>query len=334
MISSISNTYSKHLIIRSFFISALVWSVMIFLDFSVSIIMELENINESNNFYSVLIMGLFDQPHKGIQYIESSMLIGTLISLSIFNQHGNLIFLQSAGFSPLKIVFISGIGPFFLSLLILCLDDSLFIDLAQKSKKLDESLKSQLSETMQWEISDNNLIGLRRISDSEARGIQIIKFNDQQKIISSNIYEEGRIDDGKLFLEGFANQKVFDFPVSFLFPDSTLENLSLSSLNGLKETYQSSSDLQKINSLIFAKILMPFSIMAIIFLAGSLMFASVRSSGVGKMIIIGISLGLIYDLLKDLSVASFLTYQWSILIAHLLPIFILLVLGSYRFQRI
>ena len=50
---------------------------------------------------------------------------------------------------------------------------------------------------------------------------------------------------------------------------------------------------------------MPVSILAIIFLAGSLMFNSARSGGVGRQIIIGISLGLIYDLMKDLSVASF-----------------------------
>jgi len=92
--------------------------------------------------------------------------------------------------------------------------------------------------------------------------------------------------------------------------------------------------LQKIDTLIYARALLPVSILAIIFLAGSLMFNSSRSEGVGKQIIIGISLGLIYDLAKDLSVASFLTYQWPILIAHLLPIIILVGIGTYKFQRI
>ena len=64
------------------------------------------------------------------------------------------------------------------------------------------------------------------------------------------------------------------------------------------------------------------------------MFDSTRSGGVGRQIIIGISIGIIYDLIKDLSIASFLTYQWPILIAHLLPITILIGLGTYKFQRI
>ena len=75
-------------------------------------------------------------------------------------------------------------------------------------------------------------------------------------------------------------------------------------------------------------------IIAIIFLAGSLMFDNMRSTGVGRQIIIGISLGLIYDLIKDLSIASFLTYQWPILMAHLLPIMILIGVGTYKFQKI
>ena len=87
----------------------------------------------------------------------------------------------------------------------------------------------------------------------------------------------------------------------------------------IKKTYLSDKDLQKIDTLIYAALL-PASILAIIFLAGSLMFNSSRSEGVGKQIIIGISLELIYDLVKDLSVASFLTYQWPIFIAHLLQL--------------
>ena len=113
-----------------------------------------------------------------------------------------------------------------------------------------------------------------------------------------------------------------------------IEYLPLTSLFSLKQNYQSEEDIQKIYSLIYARALLPISSIAIIFLAGSLMFASMRSGGVGRQIIIGISLGLIYDLLKDLSVASFLTYQWPILIAHLLPIMILIAIGSYKFQRI
>ena len=121
MIKDIFNTYSKHLIIRSFVISALVWLVMLFLDFAVTLVMELENLSDDKSFLNIFNLVLYEQLHKGMQYLESSMLIGTLISLSIFNQQGNLVFLRSAGFSPLKIVLVSGLGPLILSLVLIFL---------------------------------------------------------------------------------------------------------------------------------------------------------------------------------------------------------------------
>jgi len=332
MIKNIFNTYSKHLIIRSFVISALVWLVMLFLDFAVTLVMELENLSDDTSFLNIFYLVLYEQLHKGMQYLESSMLIGTLISLSIFNQQGNLVFLRSAGFSPLKIVLVSGLGPLILSLVLIFFDETLFMDLAKTSKTLNQP--NQSAELIQWEVADKNLIGLSRLNDSEAEAIRIIEFNDQQKIISFTSFKEGELDDGKLQIVDSSYNKTFDFPASFLLSNNALEKLSLPALFRLKNSYQLNKDLQKIDSLIYSRFLMPISIIAIIFLAGSLMFDNMRSTGVGRQIIIGISLGLIYDLIKDLSIASFLTYQWPILMAHLLPIMILIGFGTYKFQKI
>ena len=332
MIKDIFNTYSKHLIIRSFVISALVWLVMLFLDFAVTLVMELENLSDDKSFLNIFNLVLYEQLHKGMQYLESSMLIGTLISLSIFNQQGNLVFLRSAGFSPLKIVLVSGLGPLILSLVLIFLDETLFMDLAKKTKVHNQP--NQSAEVIQWEIAEKHLIGLRRLNDSEAEAIRIIEFNDQQKIISFTSFREGELDDGKLQIVDSSYNKTFDFPASFLLSNNALEKFSLPALFRLKNSYQLNKDLQKIDSLIYSRFLMPISIIAIIFLAGSLMFDNMRSTGVGRQIIIGISLGLIYDLIKDLSIASFLTYQWPILMAHLLPIMILIGVGTYKFQKI
>ena len=307
---------------------------MVFLDFSVTLVMELENISDDTNFLVIFNMVLLEQPHKGLQYIESSMLIGTLIALAIFNQQGNLVFLRSAGFSPIKIVLISGIGPLILSLFLIFFDEVIFLDLSQKSKTFNQPSQAQSIEVFQWEIVDENLIGLKRINNTDVQAIQIIEFDDQQKIISSSYFEEGKLNNTQLLIADPSNQETFDFPASLLFSARAIENLPLASLLGLKQTYQSEKDIQKIDSLIYARALLPISIIAVIFLAGSLMFSSLRSGGVGRQIIIGISIGLIYDLLKDLSIASFLTYQWPILIAYLLPIMILIGIGSYKFQRI
>ena len=140
--------------------------------------------------------------------------------------------------------------------------------------------------------------------------------------------------NGQLLITDSKSQKIYDFPTSYFISNNNLENFSTHSLLAMKNFFLSEDDLQKIDSLIYARLLMPLSIMAIIFLAGSLMFNTTRSSGVGRQIIIGISIGFIYDLIKDLSIASFLTYQLPIAIAYFLPITILLTIGAYKFQKI
>jgi len=305
---------------------------MLFLDFSVTLVMELENLADDNSFISIFNVVLYEQLHKGMQYLESSMLIGTLIALSIFNQQGNLVFLRSAGLSPLKIVLVSGIGPIILSLALIVFDETLFLDLSKKSKAMNQPTES--AEVFQWEITEKNLIGLKRIDNNQAQAIQIIEFNDKQRIASSSSFQEGKFDKRQLVILDSPTQQSFNFPASVLLSNNVLETFSLSSLLNLRRTYQPDKDLQKIDSLIYARVLLPVSIIAIIFLAGSLMFDSLRSGGVGRQIIIGISFGLIYDLIKDLSIASSLTYQWPILIAHLLPIMILIGIGAYKFQKI
>ena len=326
------NTYSRHLIRKSFLISAMVWTVMLFLDFSVTLILELENLSAEQGFFTIFNILLYEQLHKGMQYLESSMLIGTLIALSIFNKQGNLVFLRSVGFSPFKIVLVSGLGPIIFSLILIFFDETLFLDLSKKSKIFNQSFHS--TEQLQWTITNKNLIGLKRINENEVRAIQIIEFNDQQRVTSSDNFLEGNLENGELLITDSKSQKIYDFPTSYFISNNNLENFSLHSLIDLKNSYLSEDDLQKIDSLIYARLLMPLSIMAVIFLAGSLMFHTSRSSGVGRQIIIGISIGFVYDLIKDLSIASFLTYQLPIAMAYLLPITILLAIGAYKFQKI
>lgn len=305
---------------------------MLFLDFSVTLILELENLSAEQGFFTIFNILLYEQLHKGMQYLESSMLIGTLIALSIFNKQGNLVFLRSAGFSPFKIVLVSGLGPIIFSLILIFFDETLFLDLSKKSKIFNQSFHS--TEQLQWTITNKNLIGLKRINENEVRAIQIIEFNDQQRVTSSDNFLEGNLENGELLITDSKSQKIYDFPTSYFISNNNLENFSLHSLLDLKNSYLSEDDLQKIDSLIYARLLMPLSIMAVIFLAGSLMFHTSRSSGVGRQIIIGISIGFVYDLIKDLSIASFLTYQLPIAMAYLLPITILLAIGAYKFQKI
>ena len=100
----------------------------------------IENISAEKDFFTIFSGLLYEQPSKGMQYLESSMLIGTLIALAMFNNQGNLVFLRSAGFSPIKIVLVSGLGPIIFSFMLIFFDETMFLDLSKKSKLFSQKL--------------------------------------------------------------------------------------------------------------------------------------------------------------------------------------------------
>ena len=108
-------------------------------------------------------MVCLEQPHKGLQYLESSMLIGTLITLTLLNQQGNLVFLRSLGLSPLKIVLIAGMGPVILSLSILLMDEFIFTGISQNSDISSSNRQEHSSQSASWQYKDDTLIGLKKL---------------------------------------------------------------------------------------------------------------------------------------------------------------------------
>ena len=338
------NIYAKHLILKSFFISLFVWLTMVCLDFSVSFVTELENLSSANSFISILFATLIEQPHKGLQYLESSMLIGALIALTIFNQQGNLVFLRSLGLSPSKIILIIGIGPLLLSLLLVTLDEFIFVEMSDEYKiaqtiAIDENYSDQ--GTHSWQLTDQNLIGVQALSPNKISDIQVIQFNETGEVSHVQEFNSGFLQDDQLSIvnprDPSLQPEIFTFLLQPSLDQKALERSSFRSLITLQKKYSSlvsQRDLRLIKSAIYSKIFLPIFVMGIIYFAGSLMFGLVRSGGIGRQIVFGIFFGLIFDLTKDLFVASFLTYQWPILIAYLIPISCLITAGWVGYRSI
>ena len=321
-----------------------VWLTMVFLDFSVSFVTELENLSSTNSFISILFATLIEQPHKGLQYLESSMLIGALIALTIFNQQGNLVFLRSLGFSPSKIILITGIGPLLLSLILVTLDEFIFVEISDEYKivqtiAIDENYSDQ--GTYSWQLTDQSLIGVQALGPNKISDIQIIQFSETGEVSRAQKFNSGILKDNQLRItnpgDPSLQPEIFTFLLQPSLDQKTLERSSLRSLITLQKKYSSlvpHNDLKLIKSAIYSKIFLPIFVMGIIYFAGSLMFGLVRSGGIGRQIVFGIFFGLLFDLTKDLFVASFLTYQWPILVAYLLPIFFLTMAGWIGYRRI
>ena len=85
---------------------------------------------------------------------------------------------------------------------------------------------------------------------------------------------------------------------------------------------------------IFKTIFLPISAIAIMLLAGSLTFGSLRDSSMGTRIIIGVIFSFIYNVVQDLTLSIFITYSLSIIFAVFLPILIVSFLSFLIYRRI
>ena len=238
------NIYAKHLILKSFLTSLFVWLTMVCLDFSVSFVTELENLSNTNSFISILFATLIEQPHKGLQYLESSMLIGTLIALTIFNQQGNLVFLRSLGFSPSKIILITGIGPLLLSLVLVTLDEFIFVEISDEYKiaqtiAIDENYSDQ--GTYSWQLTDKSLIGVQALGANKISDIQLIQFNETGEVSRAQKFNSGVLKDNELKItnpiDPSLQPEIFTFLLQPSLDQKTLERSSLRSLINLQKKY-------------------------------------------------------------------------------------------------
>jgi lipopolysaccharide export system permease protein len=255
--------------------------------------------------------------------------------------------MRSGGFSPLRISIISSIGAIGMILIFLVSDELYFKDISMNAE-IEKNFITSNSDTKKniranW-IEDEGTYLQYFIKDSETLyDVSIVKTKNDKALYSAYaseaLIEENSIKlsqpfDYKNFEDSNVSyQKIpFKFPKVLQLSSPNIKNIKLRDqldyLKNLEITKDGSfkSDLEKN---IYKTLLLPISALAIMLLAGSLMFGSLRESTMGTKIIFGVIGGFIYGVIQDLTVSIFITYSLNILVSIILPI--LFVLGSCIF---
>mgnify|MGYP006095602295 FL=1 len=352
--SMISNfgIFSRYLIQRTFIISCLVLLIFIALDCIFLVIAEMEDISSEYNFNQLLRYVLGTSPHSALTYLEGSCLLGMLISMSISQQEGNLGIMRSGGFSPLRISIVSSIGAIGMILIFLVSDELFFKDMSMKAEVqknlITSSSQNKTNVSANW-IEDDGTYLQYFIKDSETLyDISIVKIKND-KVLYSTSSNKAYISENSITLaepfifKNFENSEVsfqeipFQFPKVLQLSSPNIKNIKLTDqldifrkLNTAKVS-RFKSDLEKN---IYKTLLLPISALAIMLLAGSLMFGSLRESAMGTKIIFGVIGGFIYGVIQDLTVSIFITYSLNILFAVLFPILLVLVLSLIFYKKI
>ena len=147
------------------------------LDSIFNFISELENTSPQYDIFNVLKYVIYSLPHNLIDFIEGACLLGVMLSLGLSHQEGNLNVLRSSGQSPLKIVIITSMGAFILSLSLVFLDEIGFqkLYLNAKANKSISVENNTSSKEINWIKYNESFLSYEDIVEDKLYKVRFIK---------------------------------------------------------------------------------------------------------------------------------------------------------------
>ena len=329
--------FSRHIIVRTFLITLLVFLGITFLDFIFSIIGDAEDLNEEFKLNDLIYITLYKLFHESMDYVQGSCLLGTLISLGLFKRDGNLTIILSNGLSPVKISLIFALGPIIFSLLMISLDNKLFIQAANHAETFKSQISGDKLDTKFSLIKDGNKIlrySQKRESEILNPTLILLDENDSVKEIISS--EKAEVLDGLIKIDN--SEFRFFLPKNKNLDRSTVKNIPIGSL----KTYLRGSEANKLEDKqknfiiveILKRILLPISALLLILTASMLFFRDQRNNSFGSYVVGGFLGAFVFNLTQEFFFSMSLTIQSNIVAISLMPYLLLLVIFYLTYKRI
>ncbi len=329
--------FSRHIILRTFVITLLVFLGITFLDLIFSIIGDAEDLNEEFTLNDLIFTTLYRLFHDSMDYVQGSCLLGALISLGLFKRDGNLTIIRSNGLSPIKISLIFALGPIIFSLLMISLDNKLFIQAANHA----ETFTSQISRDnpdikFSWTKDGNKILRYSQKRESEILNPTLILLDENDSVKEIISSEKAEVSDGLIKIDN--SEFRFSLPKNKNLDRSTVKNIPIGSLKtyliGSEESKLEGKEKNFIIIEILKRILLPISALLLILTASMLFFGDQRNNSFGSFVVGGFLGAFIFNLTQEFFFSMGLTIQSNIVAISLMPYLLLLIIFYFTYKRI
>ncbi len=329
--------FSRHIIVRTFVITLLVFLGITFLDLIFSIISDAEDLNEEFTLNDLIFITLYRLFHDSMDYVQGSCLLGALISLGLFKRDGNLTIIRSNGLSPIKISLIFALGPIVFSLLMISLDNKLFIQAANHAETFNSQIsRDKLDIKFSWKKDGNKILRYSQKRESEILNPTLILLDENDSVKEIISSEKAEVSDGLIKIDN--SEFIFFLPKNKNLDRSTVKNIPIGSLKtylrGSKETKLEEKEKNFIIVEILKRILLPISALLLILTASMLFFRDQRNNSLGSYVVGGFLGAFVFNLTQEFFFSMGLTIQSNIVAISLMPYLLLLVIFYLTYKRI
>ena len=332
--ADLTGIFSRHIITRTFTITVFVYLGITSLDLVFSVIGDAEDLNNEFNLNDLISITLYGLLHDSMDYIQGSCLLGALISLGLFNRDGNLTVIRSNGLSPIKISTIFAIGPIIFSLIMISLDNKIFIQAANYGETYEQQKnKNQNDVKFSWIKDENKLLRYTSKNDQVIFNPTLITLDENGFIIEINSSEQAQFSDGYINLD--KSEFIFSVPEDESLDRSKVGKISIRDLaNYLKEKKIDRKQSNFVKVEFIKRLLLPLSVLFLILTAATLFFMSQRNKSFGSYVVGGFLGAFIFNLIQEFFFSMGLTIQSNIIAISLVPYFLLIFLFYFLYKRI
>ncbi len=334
----------------------LVMFVLLGLTVIFSFIDELGDLKNQYQISEAFIYVLATLPDRAFDLVSMATLLACLIGLGQLAGNSEIIIMRACGQSVAKILLIV-IQPVVL-IVVAALGTAQFISPYTSefagSYKTTKSTGSEFSNFKHgiWQREGNNFIYINRINkEGSLQGVNVLTFDDRKKLERVDFFSKAHIQQHHWQAEhvntlsiaseqvSIKKQRRMKWPSEISLRMLKLmavgpEKLSVSSLYQYGE-YLEKQNLSsaKYHLEFWNKIFLPLSTIAMVLIAGSFAFGSLRETPMGSRIVAGVVIALVFNQFQTLSSHAAVVYQFSPMIAALIPAVFALLVGMVMVKR-
>lgn len=336
-----------------FAIGATVLALLSF-NFIAVLIEEAGELQGKYTFSKVIIFGLLKLPSQFVEYLPSSILIGSLVALGVLASNNEITVMRASGLSPQRILWHVAKPALLVMLAGILIAEFVSPKLLHLADAQKESLRrgSVLVGSGVWTRENQAFVRINKVLENGSLEHVIIFKHDNDYRLQSYIHAKRAVrDDGGWLLQDVSEIKLNMDGVGIYQREGlvweselTLEMLKLIDLDpaylSISELlgYANYLDKQGLESDIYwlrfwDKTMQPFVSLSLLFVSMVLVFGPMRQVSMGSRIFAGIVLGFSLSIVQDLLGQMGLVYHWSPLLMVLLPAGLISCVGMILLSR-